>query len=154
MPIQFQCPHCQTAMTVDDAYAGTSGPCRHCDQTIQIPGGPAASDNVYAAPIAPPSPSPVYGDLEPTSHGDDAAMRFLLPVGRSVWAVVAGYLGLISILLFPAPFAIICGIIAIWDIKKSKGKKHGLGRAWFAIIFPVVCVAGFFLLIAIGSSRH
>ena len=28
-------------------------------------------------------------------------MRLLLPVGRSVWAIVAGYLGLISVLRLP-----------------------------------------------------
>ena len=39
--------------------------------------------------------------------GDDPAIRMLLPVGRSGWAIASGYLGLISVLLIPAPFALI-----------------------------------------------
>ena len=42
-------------------------------------------------------------------------MCMLLPVGRSGWAIAAGYLGLISVLAFPGPFAMIAGILAIRD---------------------------------------
>ena len=72
--------------------------------------------------------------INPEKHlGDDAGMRLLLPVGRSGWAIASGYLGLISILLFPAPLALITGIIAIFDIRRDS-KKHGMGRAVFGII--------------------
>lgn len=64
---------------------------------------------------------------------DDAAMRFILPVGRSGWAIAAGYLGLVSILLIPAPMAIICSILAILDMKKNP-EKHGMGRAVFGLM--------------------
>jgi hypothetical protein len=37
------------------------------------------------------------------SLGDDPAMRLLLPVGLSGWAIASGYLGLVSVLLIPAP---------------------------------------------------
>jgi len=50
----------------------------------------------------------------------DAVTRMLLPVGRSAYAIAAGYLGLVSVLLIPAPFAIIFGVLAIRDIKKNK----------------------------------
>ncbi len=69
--------------------------------------------------------------------GQDAGVRLLLPVGRSVWAIVAGYLGLFSVLLVFAPPALICGIVAIFDIRKSKlgpKPKFGMGRAIFGII--------------------
>jgi len=69
----------------------------------------------------------------------DAVMRLLLPVGRSWWAIAAGYCGLLSPLIVFAPFAIIFGICAIYDIKKHK-TKHGLGRAIFGIIMGVVCL--------------
>ena len=67
------------------------------------------------------------------SMGDDPAMRMLLPVGRSIWAIAAGYFGLLSILLIFAPFALITGILAIRDIKKNP-EKHGMGRAIFGIV--------------------
>ncbi len=69
--------------------------------------------------------------------GQDAGIRLLLPVGRSVWAIAAGYLALFSVLLIFAPPALICGIVAISDIRKSKlgpNPKHGMGRAIFGIV--------------------
>ena len=38
MPISMTCPHCGTHTEVDDAYAGTSGPCRECGETVLVPG--------------------------------------------------------------------------------------------------------------------
>ena len=64
-------------------------------------------------------------------------MRMLIPVGRSGWAIAAGYLGLFSFVLLPAPFAIVISMLAIRDIRKSAGTdspKHGLGRAIFGLI--------------------
>lgn len=76
-------------------------------------------------------------------------MRALLPVGRSGWAIVAGYLGLLSLILLPAPFAIATGIIAIVDIKRHP-HKHGLGRAWFGIVMGFLATA---VLIALLVTR-
>ena len=35
--------------------------------------------------------------------GQDRTMRWLLPVGRSGYAITAGYVGLFSLLVAPAP---------------------------------------------------
>jgi len=43
MPIPFTCPHCGKAMTVDDKFAGQTGPCAACKQTITIPSSNGAS---------------------------------------------------------------------------------------------------------------
>ena len=64
---------------------------------------------------------------------DDELTRMLLPVGRSGWAIAAGYLGLISILLLPAPFAVFCSIKAIQDIRRNE-EKSGMGRAIFGLV--------------------
>ncbi len=37
MAIQFTCPHCGHQTDVDDQFAGKSGPCASCGQTISIP---------------------------------------------------------------------------------------------------------------------
>lgn len=71
------------------------------------------------------------------SLGDDAAMRFLLPVGRSGWAIAAGYLGLCSVLLVPAPFAVICALLAIRQIHRDRS-KHGYVRAVFGLLMGIV----------------
>lgn len=65
--------------------------------------------------------------------GDDPAMRLLLPVGLSGWAIAAGYLGLFSVLCVPGPLALLCGILAILEMKRNP-KKHGMGRAIFGIV--------------------
>ncbi len=49
MPINFRCPHCGAEMVAEDRYAGTSGPCQRCGQTVTVPtvytpqGAPAPS---------------------------------------------------------------------------------------------------------------
>ena len=73
----------------------------------------------FAAPVA--------------SSPDDPFLRVLLPVGRSGWAIAAGYLGLFSLLVIPAPLALICGILAIRDIRRNP-QKHGMGRAVFGVV--------------------
>ncbi len=73
--------------------------------------------------------------------GDDLGMRMLLPVGRSGWAIAAGYLGLFGLLVVPTPLALITGILAVRDIKKSAGTanpKHGMGRAIFGLVVGVL----------------
>ena len=74
---------------------------------------------------------------EETRIGDDRLMRALLPVGRSGWAIAAGYLGLFSLLFIPAPLAILTGIIGIIDIKRHP-HRHGMGRCVFGIVMGVV----------------
>jgi Domain of unknown function (DUF4190) len=71
------------------------------------------------------------------SLGDDAGMRMLLPVGRSGWAIAAGYLGLFALVIIPAPLALIVSLVAIRDIRRSQRSahpKHGMGRAVFGLI--------------------
>lgn len=60
-------------------------------------------------------------------------MRFIMPVNVSGWAVAAGYLGLISVLCIPAPFAVLAGILAIRELNRDP-EKNGMGRAIFGLI--------------------
>lgn len=77
---------------------------------------------------------------------NDAGMRMLLPVGRSGWAIAAGYAGLFSLLFFFAPIALILGIIGIFDIKKNP-QKHGMGRCIFAVIMGALFTIPFVLFL-------
>jgi len=68
-------------------------------------------------------------------------MRILLPVGRSGWAIAAGYAGLFALLVLPAPIALILGVLGWRDIWRSKGTaapKYGMGRVVFALITGVL----------------
>ena len=99
------CPRCGT-QNDDNAFR-----CIKCGEVIQL------------MPIQPPR----------KAIDDSAAMRMILPVGRSGLAIAAGYAGLFSVLCLPAPIALILGILAIIDIKRHP-EKHGMGRAVFALI--------------------
>jgi len=82
--------------------------------------------------VLPPGGGPAFQSL-----GENAGIRMLLPVGRSGWAIAAGYAGLFAVLFFPAPIAVILGIIAIYDIKRHP-KRHGMGRAIFGLVMGVI----------------
>jgi hypothetical protein len=97
--------------------------------------GPPGNANMPAAP--PPLPL-----------GADPGMRWLMPVGRSWVAIVAGYLGLISVLLVPAPLALAFGIWGIVHIRKNPG-KHGMGRAIFGIVMGAI-FSVFLVIVAVA----
>lgn len=77
-------------------------------------------------------------------------MRILLPVNRSGYSIAAGYLGLISILLIPAPFALLFGFLGMRDIKNNN-EKHGMGRAILGIAMGAI-FSILLLLVIIGST--
>lgn len=90
----------------------------------------------------PPLPAPKPPLQQPSSSlGDDLGMRLLLPVGRSGWAIAAGYLGLFSFLVIPAPISLIISLIALVDIQRSRKTarpKYGLGRSIFGLIMGIL----------------
>jgi prepilin-type processing-associated H-X9-DG protein len=54
MTISYTCPHCGKNFDVDDKYAGQTGPCSGCGQTITIP---PAADALPSQPAPAPSGS-------------------------------------------------------------------------------------------------
>jgi hypothetical protein len=65
--------------------------------------------------------------------GDDAGLQYIVPVNTNVLAIAAGYLGLVSVLCAPAPFALVVGILALRSLKRNP-KQHGKGRAIFGVV--------------------
>lgn len=103
----------------------------------------AAMPQVRPAHTGPPRPS----------AGDDPMMRMLLPVGRSGWAIAAGYLGLLSFLFFPAPVSLVVGFVALRDLKQHP-EKHGLGRTWFGIVMGALGTIALIFGIAIAMMPN
>jgi Domain of unknown function (DUF4190) len=96
-----------------------------------------------------------FCDAQPsTSISDDPAMRLILPVGQSVYAIIAGYLGLFSLIFLPAPLAILFGILGLRDIKKNP-KLGGWGRSMFGLVMGVIftVIPAVLILIAVVSER-
>ncbi len=50
MPIQFACPHCGKQTVVADQYAGQTGPCAHCGNTITVPMSDLGAKGPTSAP--------------------------------------------------------------------------------------------------------
>ncbi|MFL5330119.1 MAG: DUF4190 domain-containing protein [Gemmataceae bacterium] len=139
------CPKCGARLKGPDDAAGKSIACPKCTATIQVP---TVSTDMPGGP--PPNWVP---RSEPESIGGDAVVRMLIPVGRSIWAIASGYLGLISVLLLPAPFALFTGIMAVREMKRNP-KMHGMGRAIFGMIMGMLgTVCLFFLLCALVFTR-
>ena len=111
---------------------------------------------VIARPIAMPVAMPMaYGGGPPGPDlGQDAGMRMLLPVGRSVWAIAAGYLGLFSVLVVPAPVCLGVSVMAIRDIRKHPD-RHGMGRAVFGLVMGIVFTPLLvFMVIAVAANHR
>jgi hypothetical protein len=72
----------------------------------------------------------------PAQDESDPVMRWLVPVGRSGWAIAAGYAGLFAVLIVTAPLALLLGIVAVLDIRR-KGRR-GMGRAVFGIVMGAI----------------
>lgn len=106
-----------------------------------LPGGVAIPPPLPRVPLAymPPTPPP----------GSDAAMRLLIPVGRSGWAIAAGYCGLFALIPLFAPIAIIVSIVALRDLKKHP-ESHGKGRAIFGLVMGLLFTFGPIILIAVS----
>jgi len=119
------CPNCGSLLVSDDMTS--------CGRCGWREGGPITNVGAFQRP--PPMSRPSQGYSK--GIADDPAMRLLIPVGRSIWAIAAGYLGLVSVLMCPAPLALITGIIAIMDIKQHP-ERHGMGRAIFGIVMGTI----------------
>jgi hypothetical protein len=116
-------------------------------------------------PNWPPQPSPnpfaeqPSGDpFAPGAHrpgqplpdlADDPAMRWVLPVGQSVWSIASGYLGLLSLALcFLGPFAVFTGVMAIAELRKNP-RMSGWGRAIIGIVLGTLGSIGLVVLIIV-----
>lgn len=92
----------------------------------------------------------------PARMGDDAGMRLLMPVGRSLWAIAAGYAGLFSFIILPGPIALILALLAIRDIQRSKAAgapKYGMGRAIFGLVMGILATLVLVGMIVVSLTK-
>jgi hypothetical protein len=66
----------------------------------------------------------------------DGVQRWLIPVGRSGFAIAAGYLGLLSFVPFVGYLAIVFASLAIADLRRHR-EKIGWGRVIFALVIAI-----------------
>jgi prepilin-type processing-associated H-X9-DG protein len=94
MTISYTCPHCGKTFDVSDEYAGQSGPCGGCGQTITIPG---AAEGVAAPP--PEMPQTSSGAAAGAAAGAGAIIA-VIAVVCVVGVLACG--GVLVALLLPA----------------------------------------------------
>ncbi len=100
----------------------------------------------------------MQSEQTPPSHQPEATQRnklveMLIPINRSGWAIAAGYVALFTIpFIVVGPVAVLLGILALRDFKKSPNKA-GRGRAWFAIIYGMIGTV-ILTLMAVLLLRH
>jgi hypothetical protein len=117
--------------------------------------GPGEGPRVGTPTYMPGSPlgyaRPNQTQAAPQGIGADAGMRMILPVGRSGWAIAAGYLGLLSLgCFFLSPVAIVCSVMAMRDMKLHP-ERHGMGRVITGFVLGgigmiILCVFSFSLM--------
>ncbi|MAV34344.1 MAG: hypothetical protein CMJ59_02705 [Planctomycetaceae bacterium] len=90
MTIPFTCPHCGQSMQVADNYAGQTGPCQACGQTITIP-----PRQVAAAEQGVPS-----AGLRPSGAGMGIGLIVMVVMGGLMVVLVVGAIAVA--LLLPA----------------------------------------------------
>lgn len=136
MPIDLVCTGCARPLRAPDEQAGKSVRCPHCEAVNHVPAPGAPVDAELVSPFGHPAGYP-RPPRAPAPLGDDPAIRMLLPVGRSGWAIAAGYFGLFAVLCFPAPIALGLGIVAIMHLR-SNPNLHGWGRAIFGLVMGIL----------------
>ena len=101
----------------------------------------------------PPYPQYTPGSYAPLPDiSEDPAMRWVLPVGQSMWSIISGYLGLLSIALcFLGPFAVLTGVLAIVELRKNP-RQSGWGRAIIGIVLGTLGSIGLVIMIIALAS--
>src|SRR5262249_2400823 len=106
-----RCPFCGKPVALADER------CRHCGEEL------------FEDPRSARSP----GDASATQ-----GLQWLVPIGRSGWAIAAGYLGLLSCIplvgMVLGPLAITTGILGLRHSSRNP-RLGGRGRAIFGIAF-------------------
>lgn len=130
------CPKCATVLATEGLVQGTAIVCAGCFTEFWL----------GTAGTAPPrlKPIEIEGALPST-----AVTRALLPVGRSGWAIAAGYLALFSMLPVFGIGALATGVVALRDIRRNPHKR-GRGRAIFGIVMGSIMSLIYLVLLVLG----
>lgn len=117
------------------------GFCPKCGRQVSTQGRfcPGCGAPVAAGPAA----APAQPAQEAQHLGDNAGMRFVLPIGCSGWTIAAGYCGLLSFIplvgLLLAVLSIVFGIIGLVSVSRNP-HKHGIARVVIGWVFAIPSV--------------
>ena len=98
-----------------------------------------------------PSPHPAHQHPAQRGFGESpaGAVHWLLPTGRCWQSLVAGYVALFALVLWPlGPVALGLGVWAL--VRASRDGSHGRGRSIFAVVVGLSATG---LLLAVIATR-
>jgi Domain of unknown function (DUF4190) len=78
-------------------------------------------------------PPPAAGYAPHPQMRPNQDMELLVPINVAPLALIAGYVGFASMFCFPAPIALVLGVVALRSLAKNP-QQTGKGRAWLAIV--------------------
>lgn len=79
MAIDVTCPHCGMRTKVHARYAGTSGPCRNCDQVLSVPAGNPTGNDTAQSPVSIPGRISRIPPLKDDRADDELPLVFRAP---------------------------------------------------------------------------
>jgi hypothetical protein len=121
--------------------------------TLRYWNGSAWTEHVAPRVQGPPSSSGYpgqapYGSVSGGGEQPSDPLHWVVPAGRSWQTIAAGYVGLVSLLVFPlGPVAIALGALGLRAA--SRQGSHGRGRAIFGIVAG--CIGSFFGILLLGE---
>jgi hypothetical protein len=119
--------------------------------TEWLPAGGVAQ--LFAPPIPLPMPAgPAPMPLLSAEDSDDRFVRWLLPIGRSGWAIASGYLAFFAFIPLIGPAALATGILGLRDIRRRG--VHGMGRAVFGIVLGSLGTVLTLFVLVVALSRR
>lgn len=165
MPINVTCPSCFTRFSVNDKFAGKSGPCPKCKSTIKIP---EKSEEVviHAPKVDTPTDSKGKSVIAPIRR-QETKLSMSVIVGASLGAIITLGLALaFGISKTPPPGAMLClGAFALaiplvvagyWflqsdELEGFKGKEMWVRTGIVATVFSLSWLIYVFMPPLIGS---
>jgi hypothetical protein len=92
----------------------------------------------------------LYFDPE-AARGKDPNLRWILPIGRDPVAIAAGYIAFAGFLVFPAPIALVVGLVAAVRLRRHP-ERLGWGRTIFALVVGALGTLALILLAVIPGN--
>lgn len=112
---------------------------------------PISQVSEFASYLLPGWTGPAFDGKYPEAKAG-AALGLLAPIGRSGYAVAAGYFGLFSVVPFCGVAAIICSLLGFRDLKRHPTKR-GMGRLIFGLVTGLAGTAFYGYALYVGFAR-
>ena len=118
------------------------------------PAAPGYGPTAGYGPAAPGyGPTAGYGPAAPVDqYGPSGALHWIVPVGRSWQSIVAGYVAILALFVWPVgPVALGLGV---WALARARQGGHGRGRAVFAVIVESLASVAAVWALTVGPFSH